>query len=115
MNIISATICVLGVLNAVKSQPTEAPIKPLIEESEKLIKSCNSAIGTFGCSGAQKPMFYPMLACSELMPEMQWPELWPSLGPSMESYERLCLGFEEVSNFIQTKPVYMYVGYRLTT
>ena len=105
MNIISATICVFGVLNAVKTQPTEIPIKPLIEESEKLIKSCNSAIGTFGCSGAQKPMFYPMLACSELMPEMQWPELWPSLGPSMESYERLCLGFEEVSNFIQTKPV----------
>ena len=79
-----------------RAQPTEM----IIEEFNKLIKTCKQAAipGSFGCSGNQKPNFYPQNACSDLMPEMRWPEYWPSHSPTPKSYETLCNGFDSVSH-----------------
>ena len=86
-----------------RAQPTEM----IIEEFNKLIKTCKQAAipGSFECSGNQKPNFYPQNACSDLMPEMRWPEYWPSHSPTPKSYETLCNGFDSVSYFFRESKI----------
>ena len=88
----------LFVVSLVNSRVFEST-EMIIDEFNKLIKTCKQAAipGSFGCSGNQKPNFYPQNACSDLMPDMRWPEYWPSHSPTQKSYETLCNGFESVS------------------